>query len=245
MTANDFSSQLDVLLDSYATAGFERTDNPRTIKLDEYEKSLLLTKSQEDIVIELYSGRNPFGTSFEETEEMRRYLSRLVKEARLEPITTSSNKPLGIDSSSKFFTLPDDLWFITYESVQISDGKCDSMKTMDVYPVTQDEYHKIKRNPFRGANNRRALRLDLSDDVVEIVSKHTITEYYLRYLRKLKPIILVNLGDEQNIEGYNTVSECELPETLHQHILDRAVQLALQSRLGGNTSSTTARNNNR
>ena len=240
MQVNDFSSQFDVLLNSYAiSAGFGNTDHPGTIELDEYEKSLLLTKSQEDIAIELYSGRNTLGTSFEETEEMRRYLSKLVKEAKLEPITTSDNKPLGIDSNSKFFTLPSDLWFITYESVSISDSKCDNMNTMDVYPVTQDEYHKIKRNPFRGANDRRSLRLDLSDGVVEIVSKYTVTEYYLRYLRKLQPIILINFGDEQNIEGISTVSECELPETLHQRILDRAVQLALQSR------GYTRENNNR
>ena len=231
MQVNDFSSQFDVLLNSYAVPTiFVSTDNPGTIELDEYEKSLLLTKSQEDLTIELYSGRNSMGTSFEETEEMRRYLSKLVKEAKLEPITTSNNKPLGIDSNSKFFTLPADLWFITYESVSISDGKCDNMTTMDVYPVTQDEYHKIKKNPFRGANNRRSLRLDLSDGVVEIVSKYTVTEYYLRYLRKLRPIVLINLGDEQSIEGINTISECELPEILHQRILDRAVQLALQSR---------------
>lgn len=240
MTTNDFSSQFSVLLNSYAVrAGFGDTDNPGTIELDEYEKSLFLTKSQEDLTIELYTGRNPMGTSFEETEEMRRYLSKIVKEAKLEPITTSSDKPLGIDSNSKFFTLPADLWFITYESVWISDGKCESMKTMDVYPATQDEYHKIKRNPFRGANDRRALRLDLSDGVIEIVSKYTVTEYYLRYLRKLQPIVLINLGDEQSIEGINTVSECELPEILHQRILDRAVLLALQSR------GYTRENNNR
>jgi len=230
MTTNDFSSQFDVLLNSYATtARFGTTDHPGTIQLDEYEKSLLLTKAQEDIAIELYSGRNTIGASFEETEEMRRYLSKLVMEARIEPDTSSDKK--GIDKNSKFFNLPPDLWFITYESVDISNGKCDSMTTMDVYPVTQDEYNRIKRNPFRGANDRRALRLDLSDNVVEIVSKYTVTEYYIRYLRKLKPIILVNLGKDQEIrKGGSDVSDCELPETLHQRILDRAVQLALLSR---------------
>jgi hypothetical protein len=135
-----------------------------------------------------------------------------------------------MDSKSKFFTLPEDLMFITYESVEISDGQCDDMTHLDVIPVRQDEYHKIKRNPFRGANNRRALRLDLSDGVIEIVAKFNVTSYYLRYLRKLRPIVLVNLGDEQSIEGVSTVSECELPEMLHQRILDRAVMLALQSR---------------
>jgi hypothetical protein len=231
MTTNDFSSQFDVLLNSYAVnTAFGSTDNPSTIELDEYEKSLLLTKAEEDIAIELYSGRNLLGTSFEETEEMRRYLSNLVKEASLQPIANSSNSPLGMDSNSKFFTLPEDLWFITYESAIISDGKCKDNTSLDVYPVTQDEYHKIKRNPFRGAHNRRALRLDLSEGVVEIVSKYKVTEYYIRYLHKLKPIILINLGGEQTIGGLNTVSECELPETLHQKILDRAILLALQSR---------------
>lgn len=231
MTIQDFSNGMDTLLNSYAlTARFGSTDNPGTVELDEYEKSMLLTKAQDDIVIELYSGRNSMGTSFEETEEMRRYLSKIVKEAKLEPIKTSSDKLLGIDSNSKFFTLPEELWFITYESVKVSDSNCDAMSTLDVYPVTQDEYRKIRRNPFRGANNRRALRLDLSDGVIEIVSKYTVTEYYLRYLRKLQPIVLINLGNEQSIEGVSTVSECKLPETLHQRILDRAVLLALQSR---------------
>ena len=230
MTINDFSSQFDVLLNSYAIpAKFGSTDNPGTIELDEYEKSLLLTKSQEDLVIGLYSGRNTFEASFEETEELRRYLANFVKEARLEPITSTAGI-IGINSNSKFFTLPDNLMFITYESVEISDGKCDGMSTLEVYPVRQDEYNRIKKNPFRGANDRRALRLDLSEGVIEIVSKYTVSSYYLRYLRKLAPIVLADFGDEQSIEGVSSISECELPESVHQRILERAVMLALQSR---------------
>ena len=108
------------------------------------------------------------------------------------------------------------------------------MSTLDVYPVRQDEYNRIKKNPFRGANDRRALRLDLSEGVIEIVSKYTVSSYYLRYLRKLAPIVLADFGDEQSIEGVSRISECELPESVHQRILERAVMLALQSR-GYNT----------
>jgi hypothetical protein len=230
MTVSDFSSYFDTQLNSYAkTANFGSTDNPATIELDEYEKSLFLTKSEQDYVIDLYSGRNSLGASFEETEELRRYLANLVKEAKLDPITTTTGI-LGMDSKSKFFTLPEDLMFITYESVEISDGKCDDMTHLDVIPVRQDEYHKIKKNPFRGANDRRALRLDLSDGVVEIISKYTVAEYYVRYLRKLKPIILVNLGNENSIDGYNTAMNSEVHESLHQRILEIAVQMAIQSR---------------
>ena len=234
MRLQDFSTGMDTLLNSYAvSARFGSTDNPGTIELDEYEKSQLLTKSQEDTVIDLYSGRNPIGASFEQTEELRRYLANLVKEAKLSPIETTAGI-LGIDSKSKFFTLPEDLWFITYESVSITDGKCEGHTSLEVIPVRQDEYHRIKKNPFRGANGRRALRLDLSDGVIEIVSKYAVSEYYLRYLRKIKPIILTDLGSENSIRGISSATECELPESLHQMILERAVAAALQSR-GYNT----------
>jgi hypothetical protein len=230
MKTQDFSHGFDTLLSSYAIpAEFGSTSNPGTIQLDEFEKSQLLTKSQDDTVIDLYTGRNSLGASFEQTEELRRYLANLVKEGSLPPIETTAGI-LGIDSSSKFFTLPEDLWFITYESVVLgADGPCGEDSRLDVVPVRQDEYNRIRKNPFRGANNRRALRLDLSDGVIEIVCRFTVKNYYLRYLRKLQPIILANLG-ESSIRGISDVRECELPESLHQIILDRAVMMALQSR---------------
>lgn len=231
MTLQDFSNNFDVLLNSYATvAGFGSADNPGSIELDEFEKSQFLTKAQEEIVVSLYNGKNPYGEGFEQTEELRRYLANLVEEAELNPIATSNGKPLGVSSRSKFFTLPEDLWFITYESVKLENAKCENMSTQDVYPVRQDEYHKIKRNPFRGANERRALRLDLSEGNIEIVSKYEVIKYYLRYLRKIKPILLVPLADGLDLEGYTTPQECEVHESLHQRILELAVRMALQSR---------------
>jgi len=231
MELKDFSNNFDLLLNSYATsASFGSTDNSGSIELDEFEKSQFLTKAQENIIEGLYNGRNPLGESFEETEELRRYLGSLVKDIELTPVTTSSGAVLGVDSKSKFFTLPEDLWFITYESVDITREGCEGNNTLEVYPVRQDEYHKIKKNPFRGANNRRALRLDLSENNVEIVCKFQVDKYYVRYLRRLKPIILTNLGDENSIQGYNTPQECEVHESLHQKILELAVQMAIQSR---------------
>ena len=232
MTREDFSHGFDTLLNSYAHSGaFGNDASVLDIRVDEYEKSLFLTKAQEEIAIGLYSGKNAYGESFEQTEEVRRYLSNLIEEKELSPIATSDGKPLGMESSSKFFTLPEDLWFITYESVIISDGKCENTTSMSVVPVRQDEYHKIKGNPFRGANDRRNLRLDLGDDNVEIISKYTVTKYYVRYLRKIKPIILIDLtADGMDINGVSTPTDCELHESLHQRILELAVQRAIQSK---------------
>ena len=231
MEIKDFSHQFDVLLNSFsATEGLSAAVPLNDIRLTEYEKSVFLTDAQKAYVLSLYTGKNPYGESFEQTEEIRRYLANLVREASLTPITTTSGMPLGIDSKSKFFTLPEDLWFITYESAHVDDAKCESNADMEVIPVTQDEYHKIKKNPFRGANNRRSLRLDLSDGIVEIVSKYNVSSYYLRYLKKLKPIILADFGSDISIEGESTAQNCELNETLHQKILELAVQMAIQSK---------------
>lgn len=239
MTTEEFSNSLDTLLNSYGKqAGFGEGTG-REIVLDEYEKSLCLTKAQDETVASLYNGMNLQGESFESTEEARRYLSNIIEEARLEPITNTSKTVLGIGSRSKFFTLPEDLWFITYESASVSDAKCPSNSTVDVVPVTQDEYSRTRRNPFRGPTERRALRLDLADGVVEIVCLYNVSSYYIRYIRRPKPIILTELPDGLEIRGRHSPSDyddrhnaCELHEALHQKILERAVAEALQSKLG-------------
>ncbi len=231
MTNEDFSNGFDTLLNSYSTvAEFGSDTSSRDIRLDEYEKSQFLTMAQDGVITDLYNGRNPLGESFEETEQLRRYLSNLVREDSLEPIENSSGTPIGISSSSTFFSLPTDLMYITYEAVKLSSGKCDGLTNIEVVPVRQDEYHRIKKNPFRGPTDRRALRLDLADGVVEIVCKYPVESYYLRYLVKVNPIILINFTDGQTINDESMAMECELPEVLHQRILERAVLMALQSR---------------
>jgi hypothetical protein len=61
---------------------------------------------------------------------------------------------------SQSFDLPDDVWFIVQESVGEGKGTWD----IPVIPITYDEFHKIKRNPFRTANHNRVLRLDGGQD---------------------------------------------------------------------------------
>ena len=233
MNTREFSSSFDTLVGSFThQAAFGEDISNADYRFDEYEKSVFLTQAQEELVLSLYNGRNSSLQGFEETEELRRYLSDLIAEAELSPLTSTSGRPIGIDSRSKFFTLPEDLWFITYESVMLDGGgKCEDQTSQSVYPVTQDEYHKIRKNPFRGANARRALRLDLSDGNVEIVSNYDVSKYYVRYLRRLNPIILTSL-DDQSINGISVATECELPVYLHQKILERAVELGVRSRVG-------------
>lgn len=228
MTTEEFSNEFDTLLNSYSTIeAFGKT--PSTVELDEYEKSIFLTNAQEEIVIGMYNGKNPFGDSFERTEEIRRYLSTLIK-------TATPDKKVGytgLSKSSVFFELPDDLWFITYESVNLKDDGlgCMNGEDISVIPITQDEYHRIRKNPFRGTNERRALRLDLGGKVVEIISKYNVESYLIRYLSRPTPIVLTDLADNLSINGTSIKTECKLNPVVHRAILERAVKLAIMSRV--------------
>lgn len=230
MTNVEFSNEFDSLLNSYA-------GNGSGIELDEYEKSVFLTEAQESFIINNYNGKLS-GNSFENTEEVRRYLSNLVKTYS----TTDKKTPAGfrgLSSNSVFFSLPDDLWFITYEAVNLKDDAlgCKSGEDVCVTPITQDEYHRIKKNPFRGTNERRALRLDLSGQTVEIISKYNIESYLVRYLTRPTPIILTTLPDDLTINGEQNETECKLNSVVHRAILDIAVRLAIAHRASINTTA--------
>ena len=228
MTTEEFSNEFDVLLSSYSTQETGLVGGP--LEFSEYEKSIFLTRAQEEVVISIYDGKNPLGESFENTEETRRSLSPLIK-------TYTTNTAVlgqtGLSQYSKFYNLPADLWYITYESVTLSDPTlgCLNNKEAIVIPVTQDAYYKINKNPFRGASDKRALRLDAGNNIVEIVSKYTTSKYLIRYLSKPAPIIIVNLPDNLSINGISIKTECELNPVMHKTILERAIQLALSSRI--------------
>lgn len=228
MNVKEFSDEFDILLNSYSTTPPYGDENKLDITLNEYEKSVFLTKAQDDIVIELYTGKNQFGDSFEKTEEIRRYLSDLVKTVELSEKLTGYT---GVSKSSMFFKLPEDVWFITYESATLKDERlgCLDGEEATIVPVTQDEYYRIAKNPFRGPSKGRAVRLDIGDGVIEIISDYNIDKYLVRYLSRPKPIILEDLS-ELSVNGVKVRTECELNPVIHRAILERAVRLAIISK---------------
>lgn len=226
MTTKEFSDAFDTLLNS---SGYF----PGALVLDEYEKSIFLTQAQEQIVVELYTGRNSKGSSFEETEELRSNLRGLIRTATL---IEAEEDFKGISKYSKFFTLPPDVLFITYESATLEDESagCNNGSEISVTPVTQDEFTRVMNNPFRQASKRRALRLDNGLDTAEIVSKYNIKDYTIRYLAKPTPIVLADLSESSiegvSVDGVDKITECKLDSAMHRYILERAVALAIASR---------------
>lgn len=229
MTCDEFSNEFDTLLNSYRRfVNFDNRQPIDTIQFDEYEKSLFLTQAQEALVIGLYNGTIN-SQSFEADEEQKSYLKDLIKFWETTPLV---NTLKGVTPYSKFAELPTDVWFIIQEQVEFEDSTlgCKDNSTGIVKPTTHDIVYQINRNPFKGPNDRRVLKLSLQANIVELISKYNIKNYNIRYLVKPTPIILVDLGENGlNIDGIYQKTECKLNSSLHRAILEKAVNIARSS----------------
>ena len=137
-----------------------------------------------------------------------------------------------LDRRSKLFAFPSDAFIIINEALNSDDNAI-----FQVVPLRYDEYTRLMQKPFKRPLKNQAWRLNNSGSTsggnfikcVEVVTTpeyddSTMT-YIVRYIRKPKPIILASL-DGLTIEGFSTVTECELDPMLHEEILQRAVELA-------------------
>lgn len=213
MNTEEFEREFDIL--------FNNIMSNAAPSIDPYEKSVFLTKAQEEIVTAIYDG------SFEHTEKTTECLDALVTtetfDAAVDSLPIADSKK--ISSNSKFFKLSNTAMFITYEALKLKHrDACGNEVIVLVKPTKQDEYHRISKNPFRRARGREALRLNV-EDMLEVVSTYPDYLYQVRYVRRPKPIVLYN-EPGLTVEGYDTITQCELDPMMHRLILDRAVQLA-------------------
>ena len=239
MTTREMSNSFSVL--------YNNITSNQAPGLTEYEKSVFLTQAQDSIVLSLYNGTA--SRSFEETEEFTTYLSPLVRQATITEEETGSDIR-HITSGTHVYKLPPLMLFRTYESCILTDpdGRFGCPSGEDtrealVIPVTQDEFWRTRRNPFKGANDHKVLRLaydtvsdngydsfldnsSLVDKYSELWSKYDIQSYTVRYVKRPRPIILADLPDPLSIHGETTEMECELNPQIHDRIVLEAVNLA-------------------
>ena len=228
MNVQEFSNSFDTLLQPYiAKESFSEQNN---LAFDEYEKSIFLTKAQEQIVLELYQ-------ELEQSEEVRKYLSNLIKTDNYVPVGEQDETLINNNFKSYKVEINNDILFMIYEQCTLSDeNNCINNKIVSVVPTIHDDLDKVLKNPFKSPNNRRVIRLDF-DNKIELISKYNISNYKVRYLKKPNPIILVSLEDNLSINNGDTkVSNGETNPILHERIVQRAVQLAVQSKVKSNNA---------
>lgn len=228
MNVQEFSNSFDTLLQPYiAKESFSKQNN---LAFDEYEKSIFLTKAQEQIVLELYQ-------ELEQSEEVRKYLSNLIKTDNYVPVGEQDETLINNNFKSYKVDISNDILFMIYEQCTLSDeNNCINNKIVSVVPTIHDDLDKVLKNPFKSPNSRKVIRLDF-DNKIELISKYNISNYKVRYLKKPNPIILVALEDNLSINNGDTkVSNGETNPILHERIVQRAVQLAVQSKVKSNNA---------
>lgn len=226
MDVQELSNLFDTLLQPCIVK--DNFGEQNTLAFDEYEKSIFLTKAQEQIVLELYQ-------ELEQSEENRKYLSNLIKTGNYVPVGEKDETLINNTFKSYKVEIEDSVLFMIYEQCTLSDeNNCINGRIVSVVPTIHDDLDKVLKNPFKSPNSRKVIRLDFNNKI-ELISKYNISNYKIRYLKKPNPIILVTLED-LNIDKKQEVSNGETNPILHERIVQRAVQLAVQSKVKSNNA---------
>lgn len=238
MTAEEFSNQFDVQFSNIASN--------QAPGLNEYEKSVFLTKAQNEIVKNYFLPQsNPKQAGYDDNQKRQIDFSMLTK-------VGVYKKPGEGDSGSDPFdfgqfdkrenTKNVDMWgdvmmFIN-ETVKVN--RNGNPIDLVVQPLKFDEYSRLMSKPYKRPLKYQAWRLinvaggtNTCDLIVGPGDE--IVEYTARYVSTPLPIIVGDL-DGLTIDGYvfgedtnaapPQTAGCKLDPILHEEILQRAVELA-------------------
>lgn len=227
---------------------YDNITSHRAPGLNEYEISSFLTDAQDAIVMGLYNGS--LGRSFQSQEDVANFLAPLMRQTDMEKVTELGKAHTV--NGSYIYKLPasaDEILFKTLELCTVKsdckDANGDTVyNQVIVVPVTEDEYWRTVRNPFKKANANRVLRLtypstsdvDASGNLTiekytELISEKEIGKYTVKYITRPEPIILADLKESEQADGLTIhgkwqAQPCLLDDALHQAILSEAVRMA-------------------
>lgn len=236
MTTQEFSNEFDVL--------YNNIMSNQAPGLDEYEKSVFLTKAQLEILKNYFNPKgNKYGQGFDENAKRQIDFSTLITVAKPTEYPPSGGY-VKFDDRSQLYKMPQDILLMLNETgINTVDGV---KRLISIIPMNYEEYARLMSKPWKQPLKNQGWRLFQStggvDFISEVVIKYnsSLADYKIRYVKRPKPIILANLADEYSnvsIEGLNTVTECELDPILHPEILQRAVELAKSAYTGDLKSS--------
>ena len=236
MTTQEFSNEFDVL--------YNNIMSNQAPGLDEYEKSVFLTKAQLEILKNYFNPKgNKYGQGFDENAKRQIDFSTLITVAKPSQYTPDGSY-VKFDDRSQLYKMPQDILLMLNETgINTVDGV---KRLISIIPMNYEEYARLMSKPWKQPLKNQGWRLFQSTSGVDFISEvvikcnSSLTDYKIRYVKRPKPIILANLADEYSnvsIEGINTITECELDPILHPEILQRAVELAKSAYTGDLKSS--------
>lgn len=197
MEVQEISNRLDYAL-SKAEGG---------IILDEYNKSLYLTKAQTTLVEAAL-------TNYEYGDILRHILGKLIQ---------SYNATTFVSTEANWYTIPapTEVKSVFYEVLNTDNIK--------VIPLDYNDIHKIRNNPFRKPDKKIAYRVT-GNNIFSIFTTETPVKYTCVYCKEPGPVVLENLPTTLAIKGVNTPTTSVLPYDSIIKIIELAVRLILQDK---------------
>ena len=148
MTTSEFSNEFDVLYNNIASNAAPA--------INEYEKSVFLTRAQSEIVRSYFEPNNKVRTGFDGSEKRQYDFSILMRTASLFNINTVNERITSdekIDKRSQVFIFPEDYFLSVNEVIT------DSSQFYSVLPITYDEYQRMMTKPYPYPPKRVAWRI--------------------------------------------------------------------------------------
>jgi len=242
MTNQEFSNEFDTLYNNV------RSNNAPGI--DEYEKSVFLTRAQEEIVKNYFNPRsNAKQQGYDDSEKRQVDFSEITKVTDITNDNPAGGTYETIDTRSQLFLMPEDVFMVINEQIKLNEGG--STVPVTVVPISYRQYDMLMSKVYKEPLPRQCWRLiqgNLTSPVAgpqrivsEIISKTgtSVTDYKIRYVKRPQPIVLVDLSVSGiSVNGVDAITECELNPIIHREILDRAVELATVAyKTGGDLQS--------
>lgn len=237
MTADEIRTEFDVMYNNISSGAAPN--------LNDFERSLFLTRAQDELVRMYYAGTNARYTSFEADEEARRYLDTLVT---TETFTLPVPQQYG---RFKDYAVPKpaDAMFVLRESVVNGSDECRGGTLMAVNPVRHEDLNRLLGNPFKAPNERKCVRFDVRNGeggaVFHLLSADALSSYEMTYLRKPVAIVLSDIQTDfgKEIDGKTDWEGYDIPDTLMHKVIRRACELAKAAYTGdlGSTFAVNAR----
>ena len=161
MTTTELSDQFDVLYNSI-------TSN-QAPGLNEYEKSVFLTKAQEEIVKNYLSPKgNVRQEGFDDSPKRQVDFSSIMESSSLQS-TSNANR---FDPRSECYLLPSNMFIVLNEQLSTPD------RLYTVVPISYDEYNRLMSKPYKYPPKNQAWRLITRNEQIS-ASSDVVTQNYV------------------------------------------------------------------
>lgn len=162
MTTQEFSNEFDIL--------YNNVMSNQAPGLDEYEKSVFLTKAQDEILKNYFNPKgNKYQEGYDDSPKRQIDFSMLMKLSSPKHVTPN----LGIHSgnNTKFYEMPSDILLYINEFLDVTRKGLSTR--LSVVPLRYDEYSRVMSKPYKRPLKNQAWRLITSGTG----NSYTFTDY--------------------------------------------------------------------